>query len=115
MVNGVIWTRDYPRPPADYERILPSASHNPRGDVLFIASLGTDPNWRARGIALRILQEIAAVGRRRHLKQLRLVGNGRCRSLLDRAGFQEVRPLTGLYRQHRDRMPGPVLMEMPLS
>ena len=115
MVNGVIWTRDFPRAPADYEKILPSASHNPRGDVLYIASLGVDPQWRGRGIALRILQEIAAVGRRRHLKHLRLVGNARCRSLLDRAGFQEARLLPGLFRQHRERMPGPSLMEMPLS
>ena len=115
MVNGVIWTRDFPRAPVDYEKILPSSSHNPRGDVLYIASLGVDPNWRGRGIALRILQEIASVGRRRHLKHLRLVGNGRCRPLLERAGFQETRPLTGLFRLHRERMPSPSLMEMPLS
>ena len=115
MVNGVIWTRDFPKSPADYEKFLASASHNPRGDVLYIASLGVDPNWRGRGIALRVLQEIAAVGRRRHLKYLRLVGNGRCRSLLERAGFQETRPLSGLFRQHRERMPAPVLLEMPLS
>ena len=115
MVNGVIWTRDFPRAPADYEKVLPSASHNPRGDVLYIASLGVDPNWRGRGIALRILQEIAAVGRRRHLKHLRIVGNGRCRPLLERAGFQESRPLTGLFRPHRDQMPSPSLLEMPLT
>jgi len=115
MVNGVIWTRDFPRAVPDYEKVLPSASHNPRGDVLYIASLGVDPNWRGRGIALRILQEIAAVGRRRHLRYLRIVGNGRCRTLLERAGFQESRPLTGLFRPYRDRMPAPALLEMPLS
>lgn len=114
MINGVIWTRDFPRTPADYEKVLPSTSHNPRGDVLYIASLGVDPAWRGRGIALRILQEIAAVGRRRHLKYLRLLGNTRCRPLMERAGFQESRSLNGLFRQHREQMPQPVLLEMPL-
>ena len=114
MINGVIWTRDFPRAPRDYEKVLPSTSHNPRGDVLYIASLSVDPAWRGRGIALRILQEIAAVGRRRHLKYLRLLGNSRCRPLMERAGFQEARPLNALFRQHRDLMPEPALMEMPL-
>jgi len=114
MINGVIWTRDFPRTPGDYEKVLPSTSHNPRGDVLYIASLGVDPAWRGRGIALRILQEIAAVGRRRHLKYLRLIGNGRCRALMERAGFQESRPLGALFRQHREHMPQPALLELPL-
>jgi GNAT superfamily N-acetyltransferase len=114
MINGVIWTRDFPRSPGDYEKVLASTSHNPRGDVLFVASLGVDQPWRGRGIALRILQEIAAVGRRRHLKYLRVIGNSRCRTLMERASFQEARPLTGLFRQHRDQIPQPVLMEMPL-
>lgn len=114
LINGVIWTRDFPRAPGDYEKVLPSTSHNPRGDVLYIAALGVDPAWRGRGIALRILQEIAAVGRRRHLKYLRLIGNSRCRPLMERAGFQESRPLNGLFRRHRDQMPQPALMEMPL-
>jgi len=114
MINGVIWTRDFPRAPGDYEKVLPSTSHNPRGDVLYIASLSVDPVWRGRGIALRVLQEIAAVGRRRHLKYLRLLGNSRCRPLMERAGFQEARPLNGLFRRHRDLMPQPALMEMPL-
>ena len=30
------------------------------------------------------------------------------------AGFEVVRPLPRLYRQHRDVMPRPVLMELPL-
>jgi ribosomal protein S18 acetylase RimI-like enzyme len=114
LANGVIWTRDFPRSPGDYEKLLPSTSHNPRGDVLYIASLGVDPSWRGRGIACRILQEIAEVGRRRHLKYMRLITNSRSEPLYQRAGFQVVRPLHALYRQHRDRMPQPALMEMPL-
>jgi ribosomal protein S18 acetylase RimI-like enzyme len=114
MANGVIWTREFPRSGGDYEKILPSTSHNPRGDVLYVASLGVDPAWRGRGIALRILQEVAEVGRRRHLKYLRLVSNSRSEPLYMRAGFQIIRALPGLYRQHRELMPQPALMEMPL-
>jgi GNAT superfamily N-acetyltransferase len=114
MTNGLIWTRDYPRSFAEFEKLLPSSSHNPRGDVLYVASLGVDPLWRGRGIALSILRETAEVARRRHLKCLRLIGHARTQSLLARAGFQAVRPLTGAFRQHRDRMPHPVLMELPL-
>lgn len=114
MANGLIWTRDYPRSFAEFEKLLPSSSHNPRGDVLYVASLGVDPLWRGRGIALSILRETAEVARRRHLKCLRLIGHARTQSLLARAGFQTVRPLAGAFRQHRDRMPHPVLMELPL-
>jgi GNAT superfamily N-acetyltransferase len=114
MTNGLIWTRDFPRSFAEYERTLPSASHNPRGDVLYVASLGVDPLWRGRGIALRILQETAEVARRRHLKCLRLIGNARSQPLYVRAGFQVVRPLPGIFRQHRDLMPQPALLELPL-
>ena len=114
MANGLIWTRDYPRSLSEFEKLLPSSSHNPRGDVLYVASLGVDPLWRGRGIALSILRETAEVARRRHLKCLRLIGHARTQSLLARAGFQTVRPLTGAFRQHRDRMPHPVLMELPL-
>jgi GNAT superfamily N-acetyltransferase len=114
MTNGVIWTRDFPRSPGDYENLLPSTSHNPRGDVLYVASLGVDPLWRGRGIAHRILQEVSEVGRRRHLKYLRLVSNSRSEPLYVRSGFQVVRPLPTLYRRHRTLMPHPSLMEMPL-
>lgn len=115
LANGVIWTRDYPRAPRDFERLPPSASHNPRGDVLYVASVAVDPSWRGRGIALRILQELAAVGRRRHLKYLRLIGNSRSATLYERAGFQSVKPLPELFRQHRDLMPQPTLLELPLA
>ena len=115
MANGLIWTRDYPRSFLEFEKVLPSSSHNPRGDVLYVASLGVDPLWRGHGIALSILRETAEVARRRHLKCLRLIGHARSESLLARAGFQTVRPLTGAFRQHRNLMPQPVLMEMPLQ
>jgi len=114
LTNGLLWTRDFPRSYLEYERTLPSASHNPRGDVLYLASVGVDPILRARGIGLRLVQEAREVGRRRHLKQIRLISNGRARSLYERAGFSVVRPLPRLFRQHRDLMPQPVLMEMPL-
>lgn len=114
MANGLIWTRDYPRSFADFEKTLPSSSHNPRGDVLYVVSLGVEPLWRGRGIALSILRETSEVARRRHLKCLRLIGHARTQSLLARAGFQAVRPLTGIFRQHRELMPQPVLMELPL-
>jgi ribosomal protein S18 acetylase RimI-like enzyme len=115
MANGLIWTRDYPRSFTEFEKVLPSSSHNPRGDVLYVASLGVDPMWRGRGIALSILRETAEVARRRHLKCLRLIGHARTETLLARAGFRSVRPLTGAFRQHRHLMPQPVLMEMPLT
>lgn len=114
LANGVIWTRDYPRAVGDIERLPASASHNPRGDVLYVASLGVHPDWRRRGIGLRILQEIAVVGRRRHLKYLRLVCNSRSQALCARAGFQGPRPLPDLYRQFRDLMPQPALTELSL-
>lgn len=114
LTNGLLWTRDFPRSYLDYERLLPSASHNPRGDVLYLASVGVDPGLRGHGIGLRLVQEAVEVGRRRHLKHVRLIGNGRARSLYDRAGFTIVRPLPRLFRQHRDLMPQPVLMELPL-
>ena len=114
LANGVIWTRDYPRAVADIERLPASASHNPRGDVLYVASLGVHPEWRGRGIGLRILQEIAVVGRRRHLKYLRLISNSRGQSLCSRAGFQTSRTLSELVRQHRDLMPQPALVELSL-
>jgi len=114
LTNGLLWTRDFPRSYLEYERILPSASHNPRGDVLYLASLGVDPNLRGHGIGLRLIQEAVEVGRRRHLKQVRLIANHRARSLYERAGFAPVRPLSRLFRQHRDLMPQPVLMELPL-
>jgi len=115
LANGVIWTRDYPRVPRDFERLPASASHNPRGDVLYIASVAVHPDWRGRGIALRILQELASVGRRRHLKYLRLIGNNRSQTLYARAGFTPIRPMPDLFRQHRDLMPQPSLLELPLT
>jgi ribosomal protein S18 acetylase RimI-like enzyme len=114
LTNGLLWTRDFPRSYLDYERLLPSASHNPRGDVLYLASVGVDSGLRGHGIGLRLIQEAVEVGRRRHLKQVRLIGNGRARALYERAGFAVVRPLPRLFRQHRDLMPQPVLMELPL-
>jgi ribosomal protein S18 acetylase RimI-like enzyme len=115
LTNGLLWTRDFPRSYLEYERILPSASHNPRGDVLYLASVGVDPILRGHGIGLRLVQEAMEVGRRRHLKQIRLIANSRARSLYERAGFSIVRPLPRLFRQHRDLMPQPVLMELPLT
>ena len=115
LTNGLLWTRDFPRSYLEYERTLPSASHNPRGDVLYLASVGVDPVLRGRGIGLRLVQEAAEVGRRRHLKHIRLIANSRARSLYERAGFSVLRPLPRLFRQHRDLMPQPVLMELPLT
>ena len=114
LTNGLLWTRDFPRSYLQYERTLPSASHNPRGDVLYLASVGVDPVLRGRGIGLRLIQEAIEVGRRRHLKQVRLIVNGRSRPLCERAGFIVVRPLPRLFRQHRDLMPQPALLERPL-
>ena len=114
LTNGLLWTRDFPRSYLDYERILPSASHNPRGDVLYLASVGVEPNLRGHGIGLRLIQEAIEVGRRRHLKQVRLIGNSRSRPLHERAGLEVVRTLPRLFRQHRDLMPQPVLMELSL-
>jgi len=114
LTNGLLWTRDFPRSYLEYEKLLPSASHNPRGDVLYLASLGVDPELRGRGIGLRLLQESVDVGRRRHLKITRLIANHRSRPLCARVGFDIVRPLPRLFRQHRDLMPKPVLMELPL-
>jgi ribosomal protein S18 acetylase RimI-like enzyme len=115
LTNGLIWTRDFPRSYSQYEKMLPSSSHNPRGDVLYISSLGVDPPLRGRGIGLKILQEALEVGRRRHLKVTRLIANSRSQQLYARAGFQTVRPLPRIFRQHRDLMPQPVLMENHLS
>lgn len=115
LSNGLLWSRDFPRSYVEYERMLPSASHNPRGDVLYLASLGVDQTLRGRGIGLRLVQEAIEVGRRRHLKVVRLIANKRSRPLYDRAGFEAVRPLPRLFRQHRDLMPRPVLMERPLA
>jgi ribosomal protein S18 acetylase RimI-like enzyme len=114
LTNGILWTRDFPRSYLEYERILPSASHNPRGDVLYLVSVGVDPQLRGRGIGLCLLLETIAVGKRRHLKLTRLIASQRSRSLCLRAGFDVVRPLPRLFRQHRDLMPQPVLMEHPL-
>ena len=114
LTNGILWTRDFPRSYMEYERMLPSASHNPRGDVLYLVSLGVDPELRGRGIGLRLLLETLEVGRRRHLKLARLIANQRARSLCQRAGFDAVRPLPRLFRQHRDLMPQPILMEHSL-
>lgn len=114
LTNGLLWTRDFPKSYAQYEKILPSASHNPRGDVLYIASIGVDEPLRGRSIGFRLLQEASEVGRRRHLKLVRLVANHRSRSLFQRAGFELIRPLPQLYRQHRNLMPRPVLMEASL-
>jgi ribosomal protein S18 acetylase RimI-like enzyme len=114
LTNGLLWTRDFPRSYLDYERILPSASHNPRGDVLYLSSVGMDPGLRGHGVGLRLIQEVIEVGRRRHLKQVRLIANSRSRPLCERAGFEVVRPLPRLFRQHRDLMPQPVLMELSL-
>lgn len=114
LINGLLWTRDFPRSYAEYERMLPSASHNPRGDVLYLASLGVDHALRGRGIGLRLVVEAIEVGRRRHLKVTRLIANSRSRPLYARAGFEMIRPLPRIFRQHRDLMPQPVLMEHPL-
>src|SRR3989441_9985232 len=54
LTNGLLWTRDLPRSYLDYERLLPSSSHNPRGDVLYLVSLGVEPGLRGRGIGLRL-------------------------------------------------------------
>ncbi|HEU4401454.1 MAG TPA: GNAT family N-acetyltransferase [Candidatus Polarisedimenticolia bacterium] len=114
MANGLLWTRDFPRSYLEYEKMLPSSSHNPRGDVLYLASIGIDEPLRSRGIGLRLVQEAVEVGRRRHLKLTRLIANTRSRPLCARVGFEVVRPLPRLFRQHRDLMPQPVLMELPL-
>jgi len=115
LTNGMIWTRDFPRSYSRYEKMLPSSSHNPRGDVLYISSLGVDPQLRGRGIGLKLLQESLEVGRRRHLKIARLIANARSQGLYTRAGFSLVRALPRIFRQQRDLMPDPVLMEHPLS
>jgi GNAT superfamily N-acetyltransferase len=73
-----------------------------------------EPGLRGHGIGLRLIQEAIEVGRRRHLKQVRLIANGRSRPLHERAGFEVIRPLPRLFRQHRDLMPQPVLMELSL-
>jgi ribosomal protein S18 acetylase RimI-like enzyme len=114
LTNGLLWTREFPRSYSEYEKMLPSASHNPRGDVLYIASVGVDEAVRGHGIGLRLIQEAVDVGRRRHLKLVRLIGNQRSRSLCARAGFEVHRPLPRMFRQHRDLMPQPVLMELLL-
>lgn len=114
LTNGLLWTRDFPRSYFEYERILPSASHNPRGDVLYIASLGVDEPLRGRGIGQRLILEAVMVGRRRHLKLARLIGNQRSRTLYARVGFEVARPLPRLFRQYRDLMPQPTLLELPL-
>jgi ribosomal protein S18 acetylase RimI-like enzyme len=114
LTNGLIWTRDFPRSYSQYEKMLPSSSHNPRGDVLYISSIGVDPQLRGRGIGLKLLQESLEVGRRRHLKIARLIANQRSQQLYERAGFIQVRALPRIFRQHRDLMPQPVLMENPL-
>lgn len=115
LTNGLIWTRDFPRSYSQYEKMLPSSSHNPRGDVLYISSLGVDPPLRGRGIGLKLLQESLEVGRRRHLKVARLIANHRSQQLYARAEFNLVRALPRIFRQHRDLMPQPMLMEHPLS
>jgi ribosomal protein S18 acetylase RimI-like enzyme len=115
LTNGLIWTRDFPRSYSQYEKMLPSSSHNPRGDVLYMSSLGVDPPLRGRGIGLKLLQESLEVGRRRHLKVARLIANHRSQQLYARAGFNLARALPRIFRQHRDLMPQPVLMEHPLS
>ncbi len=115
LTNGLLWTRDFPRSYVQYEGMLPSSSHNPRGDILYVASLGVDPPLRGRGIGLRLIREALEVARRRHLKLTRLIANSRSRPLYLKAGFQVVRPLPRLYRQHRDLMPQPVLMEQSLT
>lgn len=114
VTNSILWTRDFPRSYVDYEKLIPSATHNPRGDVLYVASVGVDEAIRGRGVGLRLIQEVVEVGRRRHLKLARLIGNQRSRPLYQRAGFLPVRPLPRLFRQQRDLMPQPVLMELPL-
>jgi ribosomal protein S18 acetylase RimI-like enzyme len=115
LTNGLLWTRDFPRSFADYEKTLPSSSHNPRGDILYVASLGVHPHLRGRGVGHHLLNETIEFGRRRHLKLARLIANHRSRGLFAQAGFEVVRPLPRLYRQHRDLMPKPVLMELPLA
>lgn len=115
LTNGLIWTRDFPRSYSQYEKMLPSSSHNPRGDVLYIGSIGVDAQLRGRGIGLKLLQESLEVGRRRHLKIARLIANHRSQPLYARAGFDLVRPLPRIFKQNRDLMPQPVLMEHSLS
>jgi len=115
LTNALVWTREFPRSYAGYEKMLPSASHNPRGDILYVASIGVDPGLRGRGVGSRLLEETLEVGRRRHLKVARLIANSRSQSLYIRAGFAVVRPLPGLFRRHRDLMPKPALMECPLA
>lgn len=114
LTSGLLWTRDFPRSYAEYERMVPSSSHNPRGDVLYLASVGVDPSLRGRGIGLTLLKSTIEVGRKRHLKYSRLIANQRSQPVCARAGFEVVRPLPRLYREHRDLMPQPLLMEMPL-
>ncbi len=114
LANGLLWTRDFPRSYLEYEKTLPSGAHNPRGEVLYLTSLGVDESLRGRGVGLRLLLEAVEVGRRRHLKLVRLIGNQRSRPLYQRAHFAVVQPLPRMFRQHRDLMPQPVLMEFPL-
>ena len=114
LTNGLLWTREFPRSYTEFEKMLPSGSHNPRGEVLYVTSLGVDESIRGRGVGLRLLLELVEVGRRRHLKLVRLIGNQRSKPLYQRAGFSAVQPLPRMYRQHRALMPQPVLMEFPL-
>ncbi len=114
LTTGLIWTRDYSRSFSEYQSASPSGSHNPRGDVLYIVSLGVDPALRGRGIGLGLLQEATEVARRRHLKYCRTIANSRCESLCERGRFRVVRSLPRLFRHQRDLMPRPVLMELSL-
>ena len=115
LANGLIWTREFPRSYSQYEKMIPSSSHNPRGDVLYMATLGVNPALRGHGVGLRVLQEAIVVARRRHLKVIRLIANHRSQPLYARAGFSVVRPLPRIYRQFRDLMPQPSLMEIVLG
>jgi len=114
LTNGLLWTREFPRSYPEFEKMLPSGSHNPRGEVLYVTSLGVDESIRGRGVGLRLLLVLVEVGRRRHLKLVRLIGNRRSKPLYQRAGFAVVQSLPRMYRQHRGQMPHPVLMEFPL-
>ncbi len=114
LTSGLLWTRDFPRSYVEYERMVPSSSHNPRGDVLYLASIGVDEALRGRGIGLTLLKSTIEIGRKRHLKYSRLIANQRSQPVCARAGFEVVRPLPRLYREHRNLMPRPLLMEIPL-
>ncbi len=91
------------------------AKHIPDGSYSFLLVLTVSPLYRRQGIASLLVRQQIELARTRRCEKIQVLANSYSRPLLTRAGFKKVKALPGLFKDFRELMPQPTLMELDLS